>query len=282
MLPAPFGVADIETRFEARIGAYATAQLAGQHLCTYDALVIAAFGVPALTGLPKDTVINDFAFPDVPAAGGAAIDIISFYNDPNITNNRKVAEFISQTISRVALACRIDVYPLDTPGKLAGTSPLGSPVASAPWTLGPGNGTAALPSEIAIVTSFHADLLNVLEHGPVSANLPSSEAAIDQGAPAVHSGVTRPRARRRGRIYIGPLQGAALTTDITTEGRPVAALITALKESSARLQASVISDWGVWSRRDAAVRSVVGGFIDNALDTKRRRGQAALTRSVWP
>ena len=51
VLTAPFGVAYIETRFEALVGAYATAQLAGDHLGRYDALVVAAFGDPGLAAL---------------------------------------------------------------------------------------------------------------------------------------------------------------------------------------------------------------------------------------
>ncbi|WP_088287473.1 aspartate/glutamate racemase family protein [Ideonella sp. A 288] len=51
MLTAPFGVAYIETRFEALIGAYATAQLAAEHHTGHDAVVIAAFGDPGLGGL---------------------------------------------------------------------------------------------------------------------------------------------------------------------------------------------------------------------------------------
>lgn len=51
VLTAPFGVAYIETRFEAMIGAYATAQLAGEHHADYDAVVVAAFGDPGLTAL---------------------------------------------------------------------------------------------------------------------------------------------------------------------------------------------------------------------------------------
>ena len=51
VLTAPFGVAYIETRFEALVGAYATAQLAGEHLGRYDALVVAAFGDPGLAAL---------------------------------------------------------------------------------------------------------------------------------------------------------------------------------------------------------------------------------------
>jgi Asp/Glu/hydantoin racemase len=51
VLTAPFGVAYIETRFEALIGAYATAQLAAEHHAGHDAVIIAAFGDPGLSGL---------------------------------------------------------------------------------------------------------------------------------------------------------------------------------------------------------------------------------------
>jgi Asp/Glu/hydantoin racemase len=51
MLTAPFGVAYIETRFEALIGAYATAQLAAENHPGHDAVIIAAFGDPGLGGL---------------------------------------------------------------------------------------------------------------------------------------------------------------------------------------------------------------------------------------
>ena len=51
VLTAPFGVAYIETRFEALIGAYATAQLAAEHHARADAVVVAAFGDPGLDGL---------------------------------------------------------------------------------------------------------------------------------------------------------------------------------------------------------------------------------------
>lgn len=48
---APFGVAYIETRFEALVGAYATAQVAAEHCEGCDAVVVAAFGDPGLAGL---------------------------------------------------------------------------------------------------------------------------------------------------------------------------------------------------------------------------------------
>ncbi len=51
VLTAPFGVAYIETRFEALIGAYAAAELAAEHHANFDAVIVAAFGDPGLDGL---------------------------------------------------------------------------------------------------------------------------------------------------------------------------------------------------------------------------------------
>lgn len=50
-LTAQFGVAYIETRFEAMIGAYATAEQVAANLPGHDAVVVAAFGDPGLTAL---------------------------------------------------------------------------------------------------------------------------------------------------------------------------------------------------------------------------------------
>lgn len=51
MLTAELGVAYIETRFEAMIGAYATAELAARHASAHDAVIVAAFGDPGLAAL---------------------------------------------------------------------------------------------------------------------------------------------------------------------------------------------------------------------------------------
>jgi len=48
---APLGVAYIETRFEALIGAYAAAQMAAEDHAGHDAVIVAAFGDPGLAGL---------------------------------------------------------------------------------------------------------------------------------------------------------------------------------------------------------------------------------------
>jgi len=51
VLTAPFGVAYIETRLEALIGAYAAAGLAAEHGPQHDAVIVAAFGDPGLAGI---------------------------------------------------------------------------------------------------------------------------------------------------------------------------------------------------------------------------------------
>lgn len=53
MATAPFGVAYIETRFEAQIGAMAVAEVAAERCHAHDAVVVAAFGDPGLPGLKE-------------------------------------------------------------------------------------------------------------------------------------------------------------------------------------------------------------------------------------
>lgn len=51
LLTAPFGVAYIETRMEATIGAHAALQLAAEHAPGHDAVIVAAFGDPGAAGI---------------------------------------------------------------------------------------------------------------------------------------------------------------------------------------------------------------------------------------
>ena len=91
-----------------------------------------------------------------------------------------------------------------------------------------------------------------------------------------------PQARRRGRVYIGPLDISWLNTD----GRPLQTRITnlanaatTLKSNLAALSPTVLL--GVWSPTDGAAVAVNNGWIDNAWDTQRRRGRDATTRTLW-
>lgn len=116
-------------------------------------------------------------------------------------------------------------------------------------------GTTALPDEVAMCVSFKA---------------------------TAASG--EPPARKKGRIFIGPLNTTAAGT--TTNGnRPSAACISALQGAGSVLLAASIAattwEWQVYSRVDDAGHPVVAGWVDNAFDTQRRRGVAPTSRSTF-
>lgn len=118
-------------------------------------------------------------------------------------------------------------------------------------TVAPSGSTA--PPEVSLVASFQGDRL---------------------------SGV--PQARRRGRMYVGPLR----LTHLGNDGRPTPALITQLTAimddfltASAAMTATT---WGVYSRAGSFITEVTNGWIDNEFDTQRRRGRLATSRTVYP
>lgn len=89
-------------------------------------------------------------------------------------------------------------------------------------------------------------------------------------------------ARRRGRVFIGPLSQAAIHN---TEGLLATATLTAFQTAAAQLLASSVAatgwDWSVYSQRDQVLPAVVAGHIDNAPDVQRRRGIASTTRVLF-
>lgn len=214
----------------------------------------------AYSGLPQDVVVNDFAFKfsGTPSAADYAnvMDAVSgFYRDVQ-ASGLSVGEHISNWVDRAATH-ELAAYQITTP-------PMGSPVATTPW-LGPPTAQAAsgMVTEAAAVLSFHADLTGVLEE----------------------FGTTHPRARRRGRVYIGPLVGGSGTLVTTTPPYLLASNLTlTMRQAAVAMQAAALADgwtWSVWSRKDTLLRAVVGGWTDNAPDTQRRRGPAPTARVTY-
>jgi allantoin racemase len=93
VLTAPFGVAYIETRFEALIGAYAAATLAAEHWREHDAIVVAAFGDPGLAGLREAL--------DIPVVGLTEAALMS-------------ACMLGQRFSIIAISARIQAWYRET------------------------------------------------------------------------------------------------------------------------------------------------------------------------
>lgn len=112
--------------------------------------------------------------------------------------------------------------------------------------------TATLPTEVAVCLSFQG------------LKIPGS-----------------PQARRRGRVYIGPLG-----TGSNTLGRPSTGLQSQLATAAATLTTNlkactVPGTLSVWSQVDQAAVTVTDGWVDNSFDTVRRRGVDRTSRTTW-
>lgn len=91
----------------------------------------------------------------------------------------------------------------------------------------------------------------------------------------------QPQARRRGRVYLGPLGGIQ---DSNT-GRPSSANITTLVNAADALlttsQGAGVAEWSVYSPTLDSTIPVDNGWIDNEFDTVRRRGRTRTSRTLF-
>jgi len=211
----------------------------------------------ATDGVPADNVVNTFAWTASSLSALQAVTtaaIPSFYNGTHSPGTAPISDFISSAVSRASNAIEVRYYDITT--HLDG-SPHGSPVASEFFTLSGGEAATALPSEVSLVLSYHSAYGSAVEE----------------------SGGTRPRARLRGRCYIGPLTFATIASDT---GRPTTAFMNTLLGAGESFMALGSAPWSVWSRMNAAMTTVSNLFVDNAFDTQRRRGPKASTRVSFP
>jgi hypothetical protein len=120
-------------------------------------------------------------------------------------------------------------------------------VPSAAWVKPTGTG---IPEECAIVLSFYADR-----------NLP----------------------RRRGRLYIGPLDTGSMSAGTDGITRPALEARSAIRRGAINvLNTSQPVGWSVVSQTNASSHLVTAGWVDDAFDTQRRRGPDASSRILFP
>jgi hypothetical protein len=90
------------------------------------------------------------------------------------------------------------------------------------------------------------------------------------------------QARRRGRIYLGPLHSTILDS---STGRPVTTSVASIVAAADALvtasKAATLWKWSVWSEVNQQGREVDNGWVDNAYDTQRRRGLRPTTRTLF-
>lgn len=201
------------------------------------------------SGLPEDDVVNTFHFVSSSATDVSETDaqsmatlVENFYSATPTGDTAPLSQFMSQQLAGTGLT---KVYDL------ADAQPR-VPIYTHSFSLTVGSaGTGGLPSETALCLSYSAF--------PVS------------GTPA---------ARRRGRLYIGPLQNSVLTN-----GRPTSSLIDRLGRAGSVLRTGTGLTggfvWGVRSDVNGNTVAIANLYVDNAFDTQRRRGERATARTTF-
>lgn len=230
--------------------------------------VLAVVELVTIGGDPLDHSHNSFVFDDgtrdpADLAADVAAAVIDFYTDAAYSGSDSLSAYLGAQLSRAADAHHIKWY--DITGHLDGT-PHGPPFRvgdtfSLSATIG-----NPLPEGVAICGSYHSAY----------------------GSDPEHSGATRPRARDRGRIYLGPLSTFGVSVESSTNRVRVGEGLR--NRLAAQMQELAAGDnfpdpgprWCVWSRRNASVKPIVGGFVDDRFDYQRRREDQGLVRLTWP
>jgi len=200
------------------------------------------------SGLPEDRYINTWAFSsdvaETEAGQLAAIAKVGNFFQNIQSNGASVMELITaQTIDETA--CELRAYWMGQP-------PPRDPVIVA-WSGLTFGASAPLPSEVALCASFYA-------------------------------GSNRPR--NRGRVFIGPLASAISTTGAGRGAHPSTVARATLALASEQLAEDVTGPrWCVLGTATAGpakeLKVVTGGWVDDAFDTQRRRGEGAQNRTNW-
>jgi hypothetical protein len=220
-----------------------------------DKLMRAVVSIPSDTGVPKDASVNVWHFdgddngviPDASYHAGVLSLLTAFY--------QAVDAYLGP---QVASPATLKIYDMrDVQPRV--------PEYENTIALTPGVGTN-YPAEVAICVSYQADRI---------------------------SGENQ--ARRRGRIFLGPLD-AGTGAVVSSALRVAPAVATAIAAAAGTLQDGYLISggpervrWAVYSPTihaqtgdiDDAFNDVITGWVDNAFDVQRRRGQAATVRTTF-
>jgi len=208
--------------------------------------------IPYFTLTPEDVCVNDWHFDWLGLLGDpTTTDYTNLKNDvknlyialyPSATNG--IAAWLRPSVVTTKIYNLVDPTPR-VPRFIGGPESWGLTV-----------GTAAnIPLEASVCLSFQAD--------------------------AVAGGN---QARRRGRIFLPGITGqvsnggASVFPVVSTGYRSICAAALIAMGTAAVGHGW---QWVVYSRADSASHNVTNGWIDDAVDTQRRRGNKASTRTTW-
>lgn len=211
------------------------------------------------SGIPRDAVTNTYHVDagvqvSEPDYDGIVTAFAALYNSLGTDN------ILALTLSRAASAHRIKISNLgEWPG--GPITPAGPPDRDSAFTIG-GAGSSAYPAPVAIAVTLEA----------------GSERHSQQ------VGATRPAARRRGRVYLGPIGSLVVAHDsLTSEAYLDAGIRTTILNRFTTLQSQLAAlaapvALTVLSRTGQLNTPVEDFSIDDSFDTIRRRKVRARSR----
>lgn len=224
---------------------------------------------PYRSGLAEDVSINVWHFrtvdpePTEAEITTAATSLIDFYYEPpsDASTTDTIAQAMAPWINFSFSNCYLRIVGVD---QVTGAELGAAIITNYDGPSQPDPSDSNLPLEVAICCSFKG----YYSEGPVLE-----------------------RARRRGRVYIGPLNDTVLQGNGTAAPpRPSVDFVNLLTAKMQDLRENAqtgagtggaSAPWVIWSRAGGAIHNVVGGWVDNAWDTQRRRGNETTTRTQW-
>lgn len=217
--------------------------------------ILAQVVLPYYTGVPEDVAVNTFHFDamDADVLGDPSLvtePLKDFYRAPVAPSTSAPGEWLSPIISRGVGAAKVKLYDMSEPKP---RRPFEVDTFTLPTVIG---ATDGMPNECCIVSSFHGD--------PLSGH---------------------PQARRRGRIFFGPLTRSAFSMG-TTSAMPAVGTVfrTSLVNASKQLCIDVRNNgprWVVYSRASGDLVEIRSGWVDSDPDTQRRRENGVRDRVTW-
>lgn len=217
-----------------------------------DRLMRAQVTIPLDSGLPEDSVVNTFYFDDDEDPLAGFEDSAGWAHSMLTTFYQAIDNIIFSDV--IGPSATVKYYDMRDPEPRVPkyTDTIALTPAAIP----------ACPHEVAICLSFRATVA-------------SGENAR----------------RRRGRVYLGPVN-----TAVVSSGRVAAGSVTAIANAAAAMEDGYLHPaspglhckWAIYSPTtdatssiDDAFHDVDNGWVDNAFDTQRRRGLAATVRTTW-
>lgn len=219
-----------------------------------DTVVQFNVSIPYFTNIPTDVIVNTWHL--IYTGGGGA--------DPAATNYEDVRDrldtFYSSVYTSIAYGAWVQVANASLKAYRMWDAPPRVPAYSSAMPLAGTSGTGTTPTELALCLSYKA--------APVS-------------------GV--PLARQRGRIYLGGFSAPLAAGSASSFPELGSGQRAVIGSSASTFRTGVIADGWIWvvaSPTQIGVGQetfdVTSGFVDNAADTQRRRGQTATARTNWP